>query len=178
MLVWHNYQYYLAKVLNSKHAVTILLVVSFVEAWFLMIPPDAILIPLCMANTNRSIYYALLTTVSSVVGGLFGYLLGSLFFIGLLQPWLINWGYQDSFIKFNYLFEQYGNISIIIAAITPIPYKIVSISDGVFSYNIWQFILFSFIGRGARFFLVAGLIKHVWHVIFKYTIALWQKVFC
>jgi len=151
-----TYDYILA--LSRKKASQFALVIlSFSESIFFPIPPDTMLIPMSLANHKKAFYYAFLTTISSVVGGIVGYFLG-FFAIDIIEPVLKSRGYIDDFIRAKEWFTTWGFLSVLIAGFSPVPYKIFTISAGSLGMFLPGFILASFIGRGARFFLVSGLI--------------------
>lgn len=145
----------------SKHpyAQRYLAVLSFAESSFFPIPPDVMLAPMSLAQPQRAWRYAALTTVASVLGGVAGYLIG-LFAFELIEPLIRSAGYWGKYEQVHTWFEQWGFWAIFIAGFSPIPYKLFTISAGVLSMSLFPFILASAIGRGARFFLVAGLM--VW----------------
>lgn len=133
-------------------------VVSFAESSFFPIPPDVILIPMCLADRARAFLLAAWCTLTSVLGGIAGYAIGALLF-NSLGLWLIRlYGYGDELNAFRDLYAQYGAWIILIKGLTPIPYKIVTIASGFAGYDFVMFVLLSAITRGARFTLVAGLI--------------------
>jgi membrane protein YqaA with SNARE-associated domain len=145
---------------GSRHAILALAGVAFAESSFFPIPPDVVLIPLILADRSRARLYALVCTVSSVVGGLFGYLIGALLYDSLGQ-WLISaYGYGQSMEAFRQAYAEWGAWIILIKGMTPIPYKIVTIASGFAGYNLGLFILLSIITRGLRFFIVAELLRH------------------
>ncbi|NND64934.1 MAG: DedA family protein [Gammaproteobacteria bacterium] len=114
------------------------------------------LAPMAVAKPKRANYFAALTTVTSVVGGIFGYAIG-FFLIAWIMPKLIAWGYADAFEHASAVFNKWGFWAIFLAGITPIPYKIFTIAAGAASLSLPVFIIASAIGRGARFFAVAWL---------------------
>lgn len=132
---------------------------SFAESSFFPIPPDVMLAPMSLAKPDKAWYYAMITTIASVLGGVAGYLIG-MFAFDLIQPYLHQVGYWDRFLKVKEWFNDWGFWAIFIAGFSPIPYKLFTISAGVISMAFFPFVLASLIGRGARFFLVAGLM--VW----------------
>ena len=132
---------------------------SFAESSFFPIPPDVMLAPMCIAKRKSAWRFALLATIFSVIGGLFGYLIGSLAF-DLVEPLLKELGYWDEFEKASQWFDEWGIWVVLLAGFSPIPYKVFTISAGVVGMPILPFILMSMLGRGGRFFLVAGLM--VW----------------
>jgi membrane protein YqaA with SNARE-associated domain len=139
-------------------APSILSGLSFAESSFFPIPPDVMLAPMCLAQPRKAWRFAALCSLSSVAGGLLGYLIGRLAF-GLIEPWLMASSYQDLFLSAVDSFERWGWMYILLAGFTPIPYKIFTISAGVVGMPLLPFVVGSAIGRGARFFLVAGLIR-------------------
>jgi len=142
-----------------RHAQWYLAGLSFAESSFFPVPPDVMLAPMALANTAKAWRYAMLTTIASVIGGAAGYLLG-VFAFDLIQPWLERAGYMDNYQMAVSWFEQWGVWVVFVAGFSPIPYKLFTIAAGVVSMAFAPFMLASFIGRGARFFMVAGLM--VW----------------
>lgn len=130
---------------------------SFAESSFFPIPPDTMLIPMSLAKPGQWVYLALLTTVTSVLGGIAGYLLGAYAFDWLL-PIINDWGYQARFDTAKGWMEEYGIWIIFAAGFSPVPYKLFTVSAGALSMAFLPFVLASIVGRGARFFLVAGLV--------------------
>ncbi len=142
---------------RHRHAPYYLAGLSFAESSFFPIPPDVMLAPMSMANPRRSWWFAGLTTVASVLGGLLGYAIGA-FAFDLVQPWVGEGGrYHAVFQQAKDWFDQWGVWAIFVAGFSPIPYKIFTITAGVLSMTLLPFVLASTIGRGARFFLVAAL---------------------
>lgn len=129
---------------------------SFAESSFFPIPPDVMLAPMSLANPERAWGFALLTTVTSVAGGIFGYLIGLLAF-ELIEPLLHSAGYVDKYRLAKQWFADWGFWAIFLAGFSPIPYKVFTITAGVVAMTFVPFVLASLVGRGARFFLVAGL---------------------
>jgi membrane protein YqaA with SNARE-associated domain len=113
------------------------------------------LIPMSLARPQRAWMYALVCTVTSVAGGVVGYAIGALLYDSIGQ-WLIQlYGYGDKVEAFRASYAEYGAWIILLKGLTPIPYKIVTITSGFADYNLWLFVLFSIIARGGRFFIVA-----------------------
>jgi len=129
---------------------------SFAESSFFPIPPDVMLAPMTLATPNRWWYLATLTTVASVVGGLLGYGLG-LLALDTLEPWIRQAGYWEGYLKAREWFHQWGFWAVFVAGFSPIPYKVFTIAAGSLSMALLPFAIASTIGRGMRFFLVAGL---------------------
>lgn len=145
---------------HTKYAELILYCVSFIESFIFPIPPDILLLPMSFARPSYSFRYAFGATISSVLGGAIGYAIGFFFFasIGL---WIIQiYSLQSIYESAKILFEQYGVITMLIAGITPIPYKLATILAGMFVFNFPLFLITSFIGRGIRFFAIA-LLPHI-----------------
>jgi membrane protein YqaA with SNARE-associated domain len=130
---------------------------SFAESSFFPIPPDFFIFPLVMRKPERWFKMALIVTISSVVGGLFGYLIGFVFFEFLGKPLIAFYHLENQIQVVGNLFKQNAFLAIFTAAFTPIPYKVFTIAAGFASMALLPFVLASCVGRGARFFLVAGL---------------------
>ncbi|MBN8919374.1 MAG: DedA family protein [Rhizobiales bacterium] len=144
---------------EKRHATWIMGSVSFAESSFFPIPPDVMLVPISLARPDRAYYYATICTLTSVAGGVLGYLIGHLLYdsIGL---WLIQaYGYGGKVEEFRAAYAQWGAWIILLKGLTPIPYKLVTITSGFAGYNFLLFVLFSVITRGARFFLLAFLLN-------------------
>lgn len=133
---------------------------SFAESSFFPIPPDVMLAPMSVAQPNRAYWFATLTTVTSVLGGLLGYLIGA-FAFDLIEPWLQTSSYWHKFESAHLWFDEWGVWVVFVAGFSPIPYKLFTITAGVLSLALIPFTFASIIGRGARFFLVAGLLKYL-----------------
>lgn len=129
---------------------------SFAESSFFPIPPDVMLAPMCLANPSQAWRLALLTTLTSVAGGLAGYAIGY-FAIDAVQPWLQQSHYWSAYQTAVEWFGLWGFWAVFIAGFSPIPYKMFTISAGALSMALLPFTIASLIGRGARFFLVAAL---------------------
>ena len=144
---------------KHPHAEYYLGVLSFAESSFFPIPPDVMLAPMSIARPERAWWFAFLTTITSVLGGIFGYLIGA-FAFEFIQPWLQNSSYWPGFQAANSWFDEWGVWVVFIAGFSPIPYKLFTVTAGLLSLAILPFVIASFVGRGARFFLVAGLLKY------------------
>jgi membrane protein YqaA with SNARE-associated domain len=144
---------------DKPYALWILAAVSFAESSFFPIPPDTMLIPMSLARPQRAWVYAAVCTIASVTGGMLGYGIGALLYDSLGQ-WLISlYGYGDKVEGFRAAYAEWGSWIILLKGLTPIPYKIVTITSGFAGYNLWLFILLSIITRGARFFIAALLMN-------------------
>lgn len=144
---------------RHRHAPWFLGVLSFAESSFFPIPPDVMLAPMALARPERAWWLAALTMLTSVLGGLFGYVIGH-FAFELVAPLIESAGYWPAYLQAKEWFAEWGFWAIFIAAFTPIPYKMFTIAAGVISMALLPFVLGSLIGRGARFFMVAGFM--VW----------------
>ena len=144
---------------RHRHASRYLGGLSFAESMFFPIPPDVMLAPMSLSQPHRAWYFALLTTLTSVLGGVAGYLLGYFAFEAWLQPLIISAVYEHKLEIAMGWFEDYGVWIVFLAGFSPIPYKVFTISAGVLQMAFIPFIIASAIGRGARFFLVAGLMR-------------------
>jgi membrane protein YqaA with SNARE-associated domain len=143
----------------SRHAPLALGAVAFAESSFFPLPPDLILVPMSLAQPRRAWFYAAIATVSSVAGGILGYAIGALLYDTLGQ-WLISaYHYGDKLDALRSAYAQWGWLVILIKGLTPIPYKLVTIVSGLLGYNFALFVLLSVITRGARFFILAGLLN-------------------
>lgn len=131
---------------------------SFAESSFFPIPPDVMLAPMTLAQPAEATRLAVITTVASVIGGLAGYAIGY-FAIDLAQAWLVSAGYWDGYLQVRGWFETWGFWAVLVAGFSPIPYKLFTIAAGTLAMSLPLFALASLIGRGARFFLVAHLIR-------------------
>ena len=140
-----------------RHAPYYLAGLSAAEASFFPVPPDVMLIPMTLAQRQRGWAFAALCTVASVVGGLFGYLLGYYAF-ALLEPLIERMGYTHAFELAQSSFEAYGFWFVLAAGFSPIPYKVFTVAAGVAGMPFLPFVVGSVLGRGGRFFLVAGLV--------------------
>ncbi|MCZ8181497.1 MAG: DedA family protein [Beijerinckiaceae bacterium] len=144
---------------NSRRAPQALAAVSFAESSFFPVPPDVMLVPMTMARPERAWHYAAICTIASVLGGIAGYLIGALLY-DTLGAWLIRlYGYGDKMDAFRALYQQHGHWIILIKGFTPIPFKLITIASGLAGYDFLMFVLLSAITRGARFFLVAGVMN-------------------
>lgn len=140
--------------IHSPYVLLILGVMSFSESAFFIIPPEVLLIPLALANPNMALWYALITTITSVLGAMFGYLIGK----KGGKPILYKLFAKHHIEAVKTMFHKYDSKAIFISAFTPIPFKVFTIAGGVFNINFKRFLIASILGRGSRYFLLAGLI--------------------
>lgn len=132
--------------------------VSFAESSFFPVPPDVLLIPMVISDKRKAWRLALVCTVMSVLGGLAGYFVGALLFEELARPILGFYGYADEFADFAVTYNEWGAWIVLVAGLTPFPFKVVTIASGATGLDITVFILFSIVARGVRFYTVAGLL--------------------
>lgn len=140
-----------------RHAEKYLAILSFTESSFSPIPPDVMLAPMVLAEQKKAWRFALITTIASVLGGMLGYAIG-FFAFDMIQPWLEGSHYWDKYQLAEQWFVSWGFWAIFIAGFSPIPYKVFTIAAGALSMMFLPFVIASFVGRGLRFFLVAGLL--------------------
>ena len=131
---------------------------SFAESSFFPIPPDVMLAPMVLARPVDAWRLALLTTLTSVAGGLLGYLIGY-FALDLVEPWLVSAGYWEGYMQVREWFQVWGFWAVLAAGFSPVPYKLFTVAAGALAMFLPAFALASVVGRGGRFFLVAGLIR-------------------
>jgi membrane protein YqaA with SNARE-associated domain len=144
---------------DSPRATWALAVIAFAESSFFPLPPDLILVPMSLAKPKRAWFYAGLCTIASVTGGVLGYMIGSVLY-DTLGKWLIHiYGYEHKAEVLRSCYDTYGWLIILLKGLTPIPYKLVTIVSGFAGYNIALFIALSFLTRGARFFILAGILN-------------------
>ncbi len=158
---------------EDKNAKWWLFGISFAESSFFPIPPDVLLVAILMTKERvRAFYYASITTAGSVLGGLFGYAIGY-FFFQTVGVWVVStYGLETQMITVQKLFVDNAFFAIFVAAFTPIPYKVFTIAAGFSGISIPVFILASVLGRGMRFFAVAGVVRyfggHIARVFYRY----------
>jgi membrane protein YqaA with SNARE-associated domain len=142
---------------RHRYAERYLAALSFAESSFFPIPVDVMLAPMALADRSRAWRYATNATIFSVLGGVAGYGIGYVAFESI-QPWLVDSHYWEAYETSREWFDLYGVWVIFIAGFSPIPYKVFTIAAGVAALNLPAFFIASLIGRGARFFMVAGLV--------------------
>ena len=144
---------------DRPYALWILAAVAFAESSFFPVPPDIMLLPMSLAQPKRAWFYASVCTAASVLGGVLGYAIGALLYDSV-GHWLITlYGLGDKVETFRASYAEWGALIILLKGLTPIPYKLVTITSGFAGYNIWLFMLFSIITRGGRFFMAAVLLN-------------------
>lgn len=143
---------------DSRYALWALALVSFVESSVFPIPPDVLMIPLIIANPRRAWLFASVALVGSVLGALLGYYIGWGLFESVGKPVLDFYGKTESMDAFATRFNDYGAWAVLIAGVTPFPFKVITIASGVTGLSLPVFIVASIIARGLRFFLEAALL--------------------
>ncbi len=143
---------------DKRYAAWVLFAVAFAESSFFPLPPDIMLLPMCIAQRAKALRFALVCTIGSVLGGLLGYAIGALLF-ETLGKWIIDtYHLQAAFDRFHDGFNEWGVWIILAKGLTPIPYKLVTIASGVAHFPILPFVLASIVTRGLRFYIVALLV--------------------
>ena len=150
---------------GHPQAIFLLGAVSFIEASFFPIPPDVMLIPMVLMNPSRAWLFALVATSFSVLGGVFGYIIGTFSYEHIAEPLLYSLGKEAQMVDFSNKYNEIGFWAVITAGISPIPYKVVTIMSGATNLNFAVFLGASMASRGVRFFLVAGLLHFYGHEI-------------
>lgn len=143
---------------DKKYANLALFVLAFIESSFFPMPPDLLQMALSFAKPKRSYLFATVALIGSVLGGIFGYVIGVFLFDTVGQAIITTLGYEAQFTTVGELFKQYAYWAIVVAAFTPIPYKVFTIGAGVWGIGLIPLVLASIVGRGLRFFAVATLI--------------------
>lgn len=144
---------------ESPYGAVALFVLAFVEASVFFVPPDVLLIALCVGRPRRSLYFATLCTVGSVLGGISGYVIGYQLYELIGRPIIEFYNATEAFQRVGDLYRANLVVALGTAGFTPIPYKVFTIAAGAFSVPFAPFVVISAVSRGARFFLVAGLIR-------------------
>ncbi len=143
---------------ESRYALWALAAVAFIESSFFPIPPDVLLIPMIIAAPRKAFLFAAIATIASVIGGLFGYFIGFALFDSIGQPILDFYGKGAHFEEFRTRYNEWGAWAVLIAGVTPFPFKVITIASGVTALNLPVFIVASIVARALRFFIVATLL--------------------
>ena len=158
MKILHKLYNYTLRLAAHAKASYYLFALSFAESSFFPIPPDVMLAPMCLASPKKVWRFAFLTTIGSVLGGVLGYFIGK-FLFDYVEPFIEQLGYIIAYQDAVNWFNNWGFWAILIAGFSPIPYKVFTIAAGALNMAFIPFIIGSVIGRGARFYLVAFLVK-------------------
>jgi membrane protein YqaA with SNARE-associated domain len=143
----------------SKRAPVALAAISFAESSFFPIPPDVMLGPMVLARREKAFLYAGICTLASVLGGLLGYAIGV--YLEPIGMFILKvFGHPEGKAEFQHWFDQWGLGVILIKGLTPIPYKLVTITAGFARFDLFTFVWASVVTRGARFFAVAAILKY------------------
>jgi membrane protein YqaA with SNARE-associated domain len=143
---------------ETPHALWALAIVSFLESSVFPIPPDVLMIPMILARPSRAFLIAFVCTAASVAGALLGYWIGAVLFDSVGAPVLEFYGKTDRFDAFQAQYAEWGAWAVLIAGVTPFPYKVITILSGAAHLSLPVFIVASIIARGLRFFIVAALL--------------------
>ncbi len=146
---------------TKPYAVWALFAVAFIEASFFPIPPDLLLIPLIIAAPTRAFWLALVCTVGSVLGGIFGYFIGAFLFDQIGMPIMEFYHAEHRFEEFAESFNKFGAWAVLVAGVTPFPFKVITILSGSTGLNFGVFLISSIVARALRFFLVATLLYYI-----------------
>jgi membrane protein YqaA with SNARE-associated domain len=145
---------------HTPYGIWALFILAFCESSFFPIPPDVLLIALCVSIPKRSFYFALTCSAGSVLGGLLGYLIGYSFMSTVGMPIIEFYDLTSQFQRLQTIYTNYDAWAIAIAGFTPIPYKVFTITAGAFHINLFVFTVASLISRSARFFIISALIYY------------------
>ena len=146
---------------GKRFAPLVLCIVAFLESVIFPIPPDVLLIPMSLAHKHRSLFFAGLATIFSVLGGIVGYLLGFLFWNEIGKPLTQHLGYAEAYSSLTALYTEFGILIVVIGALTPFPFKIIAILSGALEYPLINFLIAATFSRGLRFYII-GIIIFVW----------------
>lgn len=142
----------------SPQAKWILAIVSFTESVIVPLPPDLLLIPMALTQRKKALHFAFICTVSSVLGGIVGYFLGYYFMDYVGMPIINFYNLTEEYAVIKEWYDTYSAWAVAAAGLTPIPYKLCTLSAGAFQVNFWIFLIASVLSRGLRFFAIAGMI--------------------
>jgi membrane protein YqaA with SNARE-associated domain len=143
---------------DTRYAMWALAVVAFIESSVFPIPPDVLIVPMILARPRRAWEIAALATISSVLGGLAGYWIGSSLYETVGRPVLEFYGKEAYFGEFQKRYNEYGAWAVLVAGVTPFPYKVITVLSGATGLSLGIFIVASVVARGLRFFVLAALL--------------------
>lgn len=142
----------------GRNALSALFGISFIESSVFPIPPDVLMIPMILSRRSRAFLIAAIATLGSVLGALLGYWIGATLMDSAGQWVLTFYGKQDDYLQLAARFAEYGGWAILFAALTPFPFKVITIFSGAAGFPVPLFVAAAIVGRAARFFVVAGLL--------------------
>lgn len=151
---------------NHRHANRALAAVSFAESSFFPVPPDVMMVPMILAKREQAYRIAAICTVASVLGGMFGYAIG--YFLTDVAQNILEFFRHNAFADFTAAYNKYGTALILVKGLTPIPFKLVTIASGLSHFPFFWFVLLATITRGARFFIIAALLKRFGEPVQKF----------
>ncbi len=165
MKIFHSLLAWVWRMAETEGALKVLFLVSLAESVFFPIPPDLLLIPMALAQQKKAFRIAAVCLVASVLGGAIGYFVGA-FFMDTIGMSIVNfYGLADQYLVVQAWYEKYNAWVVAVAGLTPIPYKLCTLTAGAFHVNFYVFFIMSVLSRGLRFFVVAGLIYLFGHKI-------------
>ncbi len=144
---------------ENKYTLKFLAIISFLESIIFPIPPDIFLIPISMTKKYRWFFLGIYTTFFSILGGIFGYLIGAFFWDYIGEKIVFLYNAEEKLLYLKELFNDHGWAIILIAGLTPLPYKFFTIASGLFSLNFFVFLICSFLSRALRFLSVTYLVS-------------------
>ncbi|HWT13071.1 MAG TPA: YqaA family protein [Allosphingosinicella sp.] len=144
---------------SHRHAIRSMAVISFAESSFFPIPPDVMVVPMVLARRDQAYLIATVCTISSVLGGMFGYAIGYFLYDSVGQWLMTVYGMHDGIEDFRRWYAEYGAAIILVKGLTPIPFKLVTIASGFAAFSFPIFVVTALITRGARFFAIAWLLR-------------------
>jgi len=151
----YEWTLYLAE---KPNALWFLFIIAFLESSVFPIPPDVMIVPMALAVRKNAWRIATLATLGSTLGAVFGYCIGMFLFDAVGRPLIAFYGYNENFSNFQTLYDQWGIWLVLLAGVSPIPFKVITIASGVLSLDIILFVIAAAIGRGSRFYLEALLL--------------------
>jgi len=150
--------FWVLKWADTRHGPLALFIVAFAESSFFPVPPDVLLLPLCLGDKKKALRFALLCTIGSVLGGVLGYLIGYTLYEPVAEPFIRWSGLTAQFENVRGLYQDYAGLAVAAAALTPLPYKLFTIAAGLCGINFFVFLGASIIFRGLRFFAEGAFI--------------------
>ena len=165
MKIFNSLLNWVWRMAETEGAMKVLFLVSMAESIFFPIPPDLLLIPMALAQQKKALRIAAVCLAASVVGGAIGYFIGAFFMDSIGMSIVRFYGLSEQYVTVQNWYEQYNAWVVAVAGLTPIPYKLCTLTAGAFHVNFYVFFIMSILSRGLRFFVVAGLIYIFGHKI-------------